>query len=162
MRIQAAVCAIYVLLGIGQSRADSYPPYQDQRTIDPKGKYYVVIERAGAAIHDLPWGPVKITVAEAREGSTPVRQAKCRVIDRDGRFETIRNEAIAVRSGDLVHGRIELTNAPQHVLVSANGLGLITLGIYGPNYNALKDGAAVSVYDLTGKVRHSLSLEELL
>src|SRR5262245_19563063 len=106
--------------------ADSFLPLVDYRTTDATHTYYVVVKRQPGPAQGGPWGPVELTIARRKPGSPPVQPDRGRVADvraAEAGDNTAFGNSIAVRRGDVVHGRLALSTPPETVLVSATGHG---------------------------------------
>jgi hypothetical protein len=137
---------------VGPVHATSFIPYSEQIVADSNGHYYVVVKRKDDSGD---YGPISLTLAERKPGSSPVRSATAREATPRGTFLAKIDPAIRVRDGDIVHGRIDLNQPPKVILVSSTGKGIVTMDKYG--FNGLGSEAGVDdlvVYSLKGKVLH--------
>jgi HEAT repeat protein len=165
-------CLLLAAVAAAPAEAGDYAPLPDYVIADAVGQYYVVWQRLGGPTHFGEWGPTAFTVAERAPNTPPVRSAQA-YIENLGRYEPDRggqhyrmleNPEVAVRPGDVVHGRGVFETPPRVVLVSSRGLGFVTLDLYGPNLPFVCDGLgghAVVAVSLEGKLRVAKTLSDL-
>jgi hypothetical protein len=108
---------------------------------------------------------VELTIAQRKAGTLPVQPARAKVVSGQGAvggYKTVADKDVAVRRGDVLHGRLTLDNPGGTVLVSGTGLGLVWLELYGHNYTvASGKDPAVRIVSREGKVCHAVPLEDL-
>jgi len=161
-----ALFALFVLVTpIPALRAESYLPFADYRIVDSTGTYYVVVKRQGGPRYKGPWGPVELTIAQRKAGSSPVRPARAKVVSLEGQgnvYEMLAREDVAVRDSDSVHGRVALDTPSAAILVSTTGIGIVLLDLYGLNHTLMSgDVPALKIVSLKGNPAHSIKLESL-
>jgi hypothetical protein len=166
-RIVGSILCASLILASPPARlaAESYFPFADFRVIDATGKYYVVVQRTGGPRHRGEWGPVELTIAQQKPGSSRVQPGRAKVVRVEGagdEYQMADADKVAVRPDDTVHGCIGLDNPSSTILVSNTGLGVVLLDRYGHNYTLVagKD-PAVKIVSLKGQLLHSIKLESL-
>jgi hypothetical protein len=150
--------ATLTLLYGAPAQATSFAPYLEQRVVDARGHYYVVVRRQDETRPFYPYGPVTLTIAERRAG-TPAVAAVIDELPLDSSpTAPIRNADIRVRDGDIVHGTINLDQPPGAILIPSTGKGIVTLDVYGFNNLGLKPGENdVVIYSLAGQPLHRIA-----
>ena len=149
-----------------------FSPLPDHRVADPAGRYYVVWKRVGGPEHFGEWGPTAFTVARQAPGTAAVTSARAYIENLDlydsarggQRYKMLENPEVSVRPGDTVLGRGTFEIPPRVVLVSSEGLGFVTLDLYGDNLPFIhsgRGGHAVVVVSPKGKLRHAKKLSDV-
>lgn len=152
------LCLLYFLPSA--TWTDSYFPFCDFRQVDATGRYYLVIQFAGANRDNGGFqSPVNFTLVERKSGSLPVTNER----DQPDFRKVISNPQVKVREGDTILAQGKLEDCPGTFVISSQGHGFAGLDLSGHNYPVWGGRVpALVIFSRKGVVQHQIKITQLL